>query len=128
MKSAKTRQTGKIESSGIRLQLVDLEDKDEDEENYTVLDVEGDEENSKPYFMEGFINRNRFKAMIDSGSPVTIVATDELKRKMKRETMQVRDLIKEEKYVDFNEKPLNLLSTSSVSFMWVTATSLRLEY
>ena len=28
---------------------------------------------------------------------------------MRRETLQVRDLIKEEKYVDFNGKPLNLL-------------------
>ena len=47
--------------------------------------------------------------MVDSGSPVTIFAVDELKRIMKRETLQVRDLIKEEKYVDFNGKPLNLL-------------------
>ena len=59
--------------------------------------------------MEGFIVGYRFKAMIDSGSPVTIFAIDELKRIMKRETLQVRDLIKEEKYVDFNGKPLNLL-------------------
>ena len=59
--------------------------------------------------MEGFIVGYRFKAMIDSGSPVTIFAIDELKRIMKRETLQVRDLIKEEKYADFNGKPLNLL-------------------
>ena len=59
--------------------------------------------------MEGFIIGNRFKAMIDSGSPITIFAIDELKRRMKRETLQVRDLIKGKKYVDFNEKPPNLL-------------------
>ena len=108
-KTAKMRQTGKFEQMGRRVQLVDQDDEDEDDGNYTVLNVEGEEENSKPYFMEGFINGNRFKAMIDSGSPVTIFAIDELKRIMERETLQVRDLIKEEKYVDFNGKPLNLL-------------------
>ena len=108
-KTAKMRQTGKFEQMGRRVQLVDQDDEDEDDGNYTVLNVEGEEENSKPYFMEGFINGNRFKAMIDSGSPVTIFAIDELKRIMKRETLQVRDLIKEEKYVDFNGKQLNLL-------------------
>ena len=76
MKSAKTRQTGKFESSSRRVRLVDQVEENEDEENYTVLNVGGDEENSKPYFMEGFINGNRFKAMIDSGSPVTIFAID----------------------------------------------------
>ena len=58
MKKAKTRQTGKFESPGRRVQLVDQEEEDEDEENYTVLNVEGDEENSKPFFMEHFINGN----------------------------------------------------------------------
>ena len=54
MKPAKTRQTGKFESSSRRVQLVNQEEEDEAEGNYIVLDVEGDEEISKPYFMEGF--------------------------------------------------------------------------
>ena len=74
-----------------------------------VLNTEGEEENSKTYFMDGFINGNRFKTMIVSGSPVRIFALDELKRIMKRESLQVRNMIKGEKYVDFNGKPLNLL-------------------
>ena len=108
-KNVKLRQTGKFEQSSRRVQLVDQEEEDEHEGNYTVLNVEGDEEISKPYFMEGFNNGNRFRAMIDSGSPVTIIAVDELKRIMKRGTLKVRDLFKEEKYLDFNGKPLNLL-------------------
>ena len=59
--------------------------------------------------MEGFINGNRFKTMIDSGSPVTIFALDEMKQIMKRETLPVREMIEGEKYVDYNGKPLSLL-------------------
>ena len=72
------------------------------------LNVEGDE-NTKPYYMEGFITGNKFKTMIDSGSPVTIFALDEIKQIMKSETLPVREIIEGEKYVDFNGKPLNLL-------------------
>ena len=74
MKNAKTRQAGQFEQSSRRVQLVDQEEEDEEEGNYTILNVEGEKENSKPFFMEGFIIGNRFKRMIDSGSPVTIIA------------------------------------------------------
>ena len=74
-----------------------------------MLKVECEEESSKPYHMEGFINGNRFKTMIDSGSMVTIFALDELKSIMKRDKVQVREMIKGEKYVDFNGKQLNFL-------------------
>ena len=40
--------------------------------------------------------------MIDSGSPVTVFELDELKQVMKRDTLQVREMIKGEKYVEFN--------------------------
>ena len=73
-----------------------------------VLNVEGDE-NTKPYYMEGFINGNKFKTMIDSGTPVTIFALDEIKQIMKREAFTVCEMIEGERYVDFNGKPLNLL-------------------
>ena len=73
-----------------------------------VLNVKGDE-NTKPYYMERFINGNKFKTMIDSGSPDTIFALDEIKQIMKRETLPVRKMIEGEKYVDFNGNPLNLL-------------------
>ena len=103
---AKSRSNGVRDQFNKRVQLVDQEDEDEDDENYMVLDVEGDEENVKPYYMEGFINGNRFKAMIDSGSPVTIFALDELKSIMKPDKLQAREMIKGEKYVDFSGKQL----------------------
>ena len=73
-----------------------------------VLNVEGNA-NTKQYYMEGFIDGNKFKPMIDSGSPFTIFAIDETKQIMKRETLPVREMIEGERYVDFNGKPLNLL-------------------
>ena len=107
---AKSRSNGVRDQFNKRVQLVDQEEKDEDDENYMVLNVEGDEENVKPYYIEGFINGNRFKAMIDSGSLVTIFAFDELKSIMKRDKLQVREMIKKcEKYEDFSGKQLNLL-------------------
>ena len=107
-KSCKFRTPGKYEQTSKRVQLVDQEEEESDDD-YTVLKIEGENENTKPYFMEGFINGNRFKAMIDSGSPVTIFALEELKKIMKRDKLQVRNMIKGEKYVDFNGKQLNLL-------------------
>ena len=88
--------------------MVDQEEEEEDD-NFLVLNVDGQNENIKPYYMEGFINGNRFKTMIDSGSPVTIFALDEIKQIMQREKLQVRQMIKGERYVDFNGKSLNLL-------------------
>ena len=107
-KSGKFRTPGKYEQTSKRVQLVDQEEEESDDD-YTVLKIEGENENTKPYFMEGFINGNRFEAMVDSGSPVTIFALDELKKIMKRDKLQVRNMIKGEKYVDSNGKQLNLL-------------------
>ena len=47
--------------------------------------------------------------MIDTGSPVTIFALDEIKQIMKRENLQVRPMIENQRYMDFNGKPLKLL-------------------
>ena len=95
---------------GKGVQLVDQEEfGDEKDEDYIVRNVEGGNNETKPYYMEGFINGNRFKIMIDTGSPVTIFALDEIKRIMKREKLPVRQMIEGERYVDFNGKPLQLL-------------------
>ena len=92
-----------------RVQLVDQEDNDDEDENYMVLNVEGNDNNTKPYYKESFINGNRFKTMIDTGSPGTIYALDEIKKIMKRENLPVRVMVESERYVDFNGKPLPLL-------------------
>ena len=89
-----------------RAQLVDQEDTDDEVENYMVLNVEGNESNVKPYYMEGFVNGNLFKTMIDTGSPVTIYSRRN-KKIMKRENLPVREMV--ERYVDFNGKPLQLM-------------------
>ena len=62
------------------MQLVDQDNcDDEEDDDYMVLNVEGGNNDTKPFYMDGFINGNRFKPMIDTGSPVTIFALDEIK-------------------------------------------------
>ena len=92
---------------GRRVQRVDPgESGEEDDEDYMVLKEESDSETSKPYYMEGFINGNKFKTMIDTGSPVPIFELNEIKQIMKREKLQVRPMIENERYVDINGKTL----------------------
>ena len=72
-KKDKLQQNGKFKANGSseqtnrRVQLVDQED--EDDENIMALNVKGDE-NTKPFYMEGLINGNKFKTMIDSRSKI----------------------------------------------------------
>ena len=75
-KSDSNQSFGKNRGFAKRVQLVDQEDTDNEDENYMVLNLEGNESNAKPYYMEGFLNGNRFKTMIDTSSPVTIYAID----------------------------------------------------
>ena len=85
----------------------DDQDSDSDE---IVLNVESEgTQKTTPYYMERWINGFRFKTMIDTGSPVTIFAVDEIKSIMRRKDFHVRRMVEEEKYVDFNGKHLNLL-------------------
>ena len=108
-KSDNNQGLGKNRGFAKRVQLVDQKDNDDEDENYMVLNVEGNDNNTKLYHMEGFISGNQFKTMIDTGSPVTIYALDEIKKIMKRENLPVRDMVESERYVDFNGKPLQLL-------------------
>ena len=93
-----------------RVQMVDQDESDTYENTMVLkIDDETEKESAKPFYMEGFINRQPFKTMIDTGSPVTIFAVDEIKKIMKRDQLQVRRMVDDEKYVDFNGKPLNIL-------------------
>ena len=83
------RANGNSDRSNKLVQFADQEEYDDDDENYTVLRAEGDEENVKSYYMEGFINENRVKTMIKSGSPGTSFALDQLKNIMKHDILQV---------------------------------------
>ena len=57
---AKSRANGMRDQFNKRVQLVDHDESDDDDENYIVLNAEGEDENSKPYYMKSFINGNRF--------------------------------------------------------------------
>ena len=103
-------ESGKTRTFGNREQWVDQDGTGEDDEDeYIVLNVDGSSDDTKPFYMEGFINGNKFKIMIDTGSPVTILALDEAKRILKRDKLQVRPMIEGDRYVDFNGKPLQML-------------------
>ena len=85
------QKSGTSRGSGRSVQLVDQEDfDDEEDDDYMVLNVEGGNNETKPYYMHGFINGNRFKTMIDTGSPVAIFALEEIKRIMQREILPAR--------------------------------------
>ena len=55
-----------------------------------VLNVEGNDNNTKLYYMQGFINGNRSKTMIDTGSPVTNYAVDNITKIMERKLTSTR--------------------------------------
>ena len=47
--------------------------------------------------------------MIDSGSSVTIIGYNELQKILQYDVLFVRPLPKDEKYVDFNKQPVDLV-------------------
>ena len=55
------------------------------EDDKTVLTIDGDE--NRQFSMSGKINGNPFQTMVDSVSPVTIFEIEDMKRKMKRKTL-----------------------------------------
>ena len=78
-----------------------------------VLQVDGD--GKSPFLIEGILCGNEFKAIIDTGSPVFIFLMDELLRIVGKRSVLVRDMINNERYVDFNKTPLPLLGYMFVS-------------
>ena len=78
-----------------------------------VLQVMG--EGVKPFMMEGLMCGKKFQAIIDTGSPVSIFAIDELERNIGKYWVVVREMIDDERYVDFNRRPLPLLGYMFVS-------------
>ena len=109
-KSSNFAKSRKVAEAPQRIQKIDGWDETSEEsitEDNCVLTIEGDENGQ--FTMTGKINGNEFKAMVDSGSPVTIFAIDEIKRIMKRKVLHIRDIPKDEEYVDFNKRKLNLL-------------------
>ena len=85
----------------------DEESEDDEDEEQLVLRVDGD--GCKPFYMEGTMCGNYFKAIIDTGSPVSIFTKSDLQKIVGPRKVVIRDMIAGEKYVDYNKKPLNLL-------------------
>ena len=52
---------------------------------------------------------NFFKAILDTGSPVSIFTKRDLTKIFGKSKVVIRDMIDNERYVDYNKKPLDLL-------------------
>ena len=59
--------------------------------------------------MEGTMCGNYFKAIIDTGSPVSIFTKRDLQKIVGERKVVIRDMIEGERYVDYDKKPLELL-------------------
>ena len=79
------------------------EEDDELEDDEMVLQVDGEETN--PFMIKGLLCGNSFKAVINTGSLVSIFPIDELQRSVRKRQVVVREMIDNERYVDFNKKP-----------------------
>ena len=65
--------------------------------------------------MEGLMCGKKIQDIIDTGSPVSIFAVDELERIIGQNWVVVREMIDDGRYVDFNRRPLPLLGYMFVS-------------
>ena len=83
-----------------RVNYISEDSEEELDEDEMVLQVDGT--GVKPLEIEGLMCGNKFRAIIDTGSPVSIFAIDELRRIIGRRWVVDRDMIDGERYVDFN--------------------------
>ena len=88
---------------------------DELKHDEMVLQIEGT--GAKPFMMEGLMCGKEFKAIIYTGSPVSVFAIDELKKIIRKHWVVVREMIDHERfqYVEFNRRPLPKLGYMFVS-------------
>ena len=89
------------------------EEPDEWDDDSIFLKVNG--AGTKLFMMEGLVCGQKFLAIIDTGSPVSIFVIDELERIIGKYWVVVREMIDDERYVDFNRRPLPLLVYMFVS-------------
>ena len=93
-----------------------IEESEEDEESCNeeqlVLRVGGN--GCKPFYMEGTMCGNYFRAIIDTGSPVSIFTKKDLQKIVSERKVVIRGMIDGERYVDYNKTPLNLLGYQCV--------------
>ena len=70
---------------------------------------------NQPFTRKGKINNQLFSAMIDSGSPITIFTQADMRNLLKVDVIFAIPMLKNEQYVDYNNKPLNLLGYTTVN-------------
>ena len=100
-----------------RVNCIDEEESEvesSDEEEQLVLRVDG--KGHKTFYTEGQICGKWFKAIIDTGSPVSIFTKRDLQQTIGERKVVVRDMIQHEHYVDYNKRPLKLLG---YQFVWL---------
>ena len=84
-----------------RVNYIDKSDEDEEdcEEDEEQLDLRVDGEDSKPFYMEGMMCDNYFKAIIDTGSPVSFFIKRDLQKNVSERKVVIRTMIGGERYV-----------------------------
>ena len=88
--------------------IEETEDEESDvDEEQLVLKIEG--KGRKPFYMESLMCGNYFKAIIDTRSPVSIFTEKDLQKIVGERKVVIRKMIENERYVDYNKKPLELL-------------------
>ena len=104
---AKSRKVAKPPQRIQRIDESSQGEKSTMDEEKAVLTIEGDENGQLT--MKRKINGNPFQTMVDSGSPVTIIAIDQIKEIKKRKTLFIREIPNDEIYMDFNKRKLQQL-------------------
>ena len=106
MQRLKTRDTAKTLR---RVNFIEESEEQEEsgDEEQLVLRVDGN--GSKPFHMEGMMCGNHFRAIIDTGSSVSIFTMKDLQKIVGERKVVIREMIDGEKFVDYNKKPFNLL-------------------
>ena len=75
------------------------EDEEKLDDDEMVLQVNG--EGTNAFIIEGLLCGNNFKAIIDTGSPVSISPINKLQRIVGKRRVVVREMINNERFVDF---------------------------
>ena len=101
------------------------EEESSDDEEQLVLRVGG--KGHTPFYMEGQMCGKWFKAILDTGSLVSIFTKSYIQQIIGERKVVVRDMIEDEHYVDYNKRPLKLLGYQCVRLevAWVTVSKAR---
>ena len=109
-----------------RVNYIDEESEEEESDSNEVqLVFQIDGNGSKPFYMEGTMCGKYFKAIIDTGSPVSIFTKRDLTKIIGERKVVIRDMIDNERYVDYNKRPLDLLGYQFVRLEVAVVTVLK---